>query len=181
MNEANPWLRPRLVPVGNDSDTATGHGDISALVECEVPAPTRPESHAAPLLLVGAHGGAGLTTLSRLSGVPESQDWPGFACRVVVVARTHWFGCEQVGQIARSWISDPCEVQLAAVVWVADAAREPKALYVRREFVSAAFPVSLVVPWVERWRITPAWSLPVPRPVVRVLKALEQMNSTVKG
>ena len=89
--------------------------------------------------------------------------------------------CEQVGQIARSWISDPCEVQLAAVVWVADAAREPKALYARREFVSAAFPVSLVVPWVERWRITPAWSLPVPRPVVRVLKALEQMNSTVKG
>lgn len=112
--------------------------------------------------VVGVHGGAGETTLSRL--LPEvnatGHRWPspagGAAVPVVLAARTHMSGLLAAQHAATEWASGAVSsVSLVGLVLVADSpSRLSRPL---REFIdvlAGGVPQLWRLPWVERWRST---------------------------
>lgn len=132
------------------------------------------------LVVVGAHGGAGASTLAGLLGaVDGGRAWPtgsgGVRPRVVVAARTDARGIDAAQRAAMQWARGGTGVDLVGVVWVADApGRLPVELRRRRDHVSGAFPESFQVPWVDAWRMGPADGRPAPRRALRGLDILMQ-------
>lgn len=110
---------------------------------------------------LGAHGGSGVTTLSRL--VPGGHDlhgsWPknpgGPPVPVIVVARSDARGLRAAQDLARAWSDGetPGPVLLVGLVVVADApGRLPKPLRDLERLVAGGYPRLWRVPWVEPWR-----------------------------
>jgi hypothetical protein len=109
---------------------------------------------------VGAHGGAGESTLELL--VPESRAaghaWPvtrpGLPpARVVLVARTNAGGLRAAQLAATEWASGGVPVELEGLVLIADApGRAPRALKDFAELVAGGVPMVWRLPWVEEWR-----------------------------
>jgi hypothetical protein len=122
------------------------------------------------LLWLGAHGGAGTTTLQGLVGVGvETGQWPAFDREplVVVVARTNARGLMAAQQIA---IDRSSTGQLAGLVLVADArGKLPKPLENLARLVAGGYTDSYRVPWVEAWRLGAPPVLRLAPPVVRRL------------
>lgn len=116
----------------------------------------------ADLWWVGAHGGAGETTLSALT--PE---WPGSGhawprtlarrgpVRVVVTARSSARGLLAAQAASRQWAAGLLpHVQLVGLVVIADApGRVPRPLRDLSQVVVGGFPRAWFVPWVEPWRL----------------------------
>jgi len=128
---------------------------------------------AADWWLLGAHGGAGVTSLRRagVGGADAERRWPGRG-PVVVVTRRSGVGLEWARDTARQHASGdtPEDVVLAGLVVVADApGRTPARLARFLQLVTAAYPRVWEVPWVEEWRLAGhAEPLPAP-PAVRQL------------
>lgn len=127
----------------------------------------------ADLWLLGAHGGAGVTSLLR-AGVAAGdarREWPTFGV-VVLVARRTAYGLEWARDAARQHASGgaPEGLSLAGLVVVADApGRTPARVKQFLGLVAGAFPQVWEVPWVEEWRLAGhAEPLPLP-PAVRQL------------
>lgn len=140
------WLR---------GPVATPEGGPPVPVHASAAAPRR---HS----FVGAHGGAGTSTLAVVYGGQDcGRDWPGPADprSVLLVARTHAAGLSaalRTLELVRHGEVPPGLV-LAAVVLVADApGRLPRPLAQRVKAVeSAAGSTTGVyrVPWVPAWRL----------------------------
>ena len=131
--------------------------------------------------LVGAHGGAGVSTLARLLEWGDAEkSWPvpavpGEVLEVWVVARTHGAGITAAQDAAVAWASGRVPgVELGGIVWVPDAPKKlSRVLRERKAHVSGAFPTSVTLPWVEGWREEPAAQLQAaPGNVRRALKPL---------
>lgn len=182
---SNPWLTDEPVQVAAEPAGQERDGWVPAarswLPVAEVPAVDGldlVQVSAAGLWLVGAHGGAGTSTVARVLGVAESGTrWPvtdqGLV-RAWVVARTHRAGTAAAQRAAVQWAGGGVPgVDLAGVVWVADApGRLPRTLRQAVGLVSGAFPSSVTVPWVGAWREDEADASSVPGPVRRALRAV---------
>jgi|GEM_PF-3552498 len=165
---ANPWL----TPVPSEGVMPGGGAGVSRV---EVPSwgfdPSISPQGAAyiasvrtPYLpgitLVGAHGGAGVSTLARLTGMRDGGHvWPmasGItANRVVMVARTHAHGLEAARDAAmRYYTGNIGGVALVGVVLVADLPerRLPRILAESADIVAGAYPVCWRLGWVESIR-----------------------------
>jgi len=116
--------------------------------------------------LLGAHGGAGVTSLLRagldLVAVDADRRWPP-AGQVLLVARTSTSGLEWARDLARQHASGRAgDVELLGVVLVADApGRLPARTAGLRDLVSGAFARTWQLPWLEEWRLA-ATSEPLP-------------------
>lgn len=215
MHQTNPWLqltsvRPpadahrtaevteqlsRQTPVvvgavGEADDVpvapATGPTGPQPFVEPPVSGlPVRAVPGTASLWWVGAHGGAGESTLAALDGGWQAAGhcWPapstpGLVAPCVLVARTHADGLLAAQRALQQWASSGAGpgVRLLGLVLVADApGRLPVPLRDLVKVISGGAPRVWEVPWVEAWRFgTPEEN--VPRAVARIVK---QINITL--
>lgn len=130
------------------------------------------------LWVLGAHGGAGASTLAGLLGARDALGaWPlptGGESRVLVVARTSGYGVARAQCAALQWASGTLPgIELVGVVWVADApGRTPRELRRHLALVSGAFPRAVNLPWVNAWRVEHPISTPPPKPFQASLKQL---------
>ncbi|MEV7078810.1 DUF6668 family protein [Streptomyces sp. NPDC093516] len=135
------WLRP---PVA-----APGPG---------VPEPAHDRAAARRFSWVGTHGGAGVSTLAAVYGGHDSgRAWPaaGAPPSVLLVARTHAAGLDTVAGAVETFRRGqaPPELDLDAVVLVADApGRLPRPLAQRVKSLESVIDVYRV-PWVPAWRL----------------------------
>jgi len=122
-----------------------------------------PPSAAGDFVWVGAHGGAGVTSLATVTGLglEISQRWPaperGWPVRVVVVCRSNAAGYTAAARMIQEWASASVPgIELLALVVVADAPTKPtRALKARLHELSGTVPVVLTVPWIAAWRDAP--------------------------
>jgi len=126
--------------------------------------------------LLGAHGGAGVSSLLRAGldqvAVDADRRWPP-AGLVLLVARTSTSGLEWARDLARQHASGLAgDVELLGLVLVADApGRTPARIAGLRDLVSGAFPRTWHLPWLEELRLA-ATTGPLPvHPKVRHLAA----------
>jgi hypothetical protein len=137
---------------------------------------------AAPWWL-GAHGGAGETTLARAIAGSAAADhsWPaapGSAVPhdVVLLARTHLSGLRAAQVAATQWASGSVPgVTLVGLVLVADApGRLPRPLRELAELVGGGVPRVWHLPWVEAWRVGDE-PRPAPRELTRLIRDLDAL------
>ncbi|WP_425584566.1 DUF6668 family protein [Streptomyces levis] len=135
------WLRPPVT--GTDPGSAEPAHDRAA--------PRR-------FSWVGTHGGAGVSTLAAVYGGHDSgRAWPGAGAppSVLLVARTHAAGLDTLAgavEVFRRGQAPP-ELDLDAVVLVADApGRLPRPLAQRVKALESVIDVYRV-PWVPAWRL----------------------------
>ncbi|MPV36101.1 DUF6668 family protein [Georgenia subflava] len=112
---------------------------------------------------LGAHGGAGESTLAALVGGSAAADhaWPvppgtDAPHDVVLVARTSLTGLRAAQVAATQWAAgDVPGVQLLGLVLMADApGRTPTPLRDFARLVAGGVPRTWSVPWVPSWRLT---------------------------
>lgn len=170
--ESNPWVsRPVASQPSAPPPAAAAispHMTGSSSPQRGVPAPdladqlpTHHRRQAAQLWCVGAHGGAGETSLAAL--VPEwaaaGHGWPlppGSApTRVVLAARTNMRGLRAAQLAATQWAAGLVpHVDLLGLVLVADApGRLPRPLREFAQLLAGGLPRTWSVPWVEAWRL----------------------------
>lgn len=117
----------------------------------------------AGISLLGAHGGAGVSSLLRAGldeiAVDADRCWPE-AGSVVLVARTSTSGLEWARDLARqhaSGLGGGDRVELLGLVLVADApGRLPGRIAGLQDLVSGAFARTWRLPWLEEWRLAAA-------------------------
>lgn len=110
---------------------------------------------------LGAHGGAGESTLSHLLSDSRAAGhaWPiahdGSQANVVLVARSNADGLQAAQRAAMEWASGSLPtINLLGLVIVADApGKLPKPLRDLAQVVSGGVPNVWQVPWVEAWRL----------------------------
>jgi hypothetical protein len=111
--------------------------------------------------LLGAHGGAGVTSLLRAGldqvAVDADRRWPP-AGPVLLVARTSTSGLEWARDLARQHASGSAgDVELLGLVLLPDApGRLPARTAGLRDLVSGAFARTWQLPWLEEWRLAAA-------------------------
>lgn len=116
--------------------------------------------------LLGAHGGAGVTSLLRAGldrvAVDADRRWPP-AGPVLLVARTSTSGLEWARDLARQHASGQAgDVELLGLVLLPDApGRLPARTCELRDLVSGAFARTWQLPWLEEWRLA-ATNEPLP-------------------
>lgn len=131
---------------------------------------------------MGAHGGAGETTLEQLleGSRAAGHAWPinehndALPPRVVLVARTNARGLRAAQLAATEWASGDVPVHLEGLVLVADApGRLPKALKQFARLVSGGVPHVWELPWVEEWRVgEPVSEDTAPKAAIQLLEQL---------
>jgi hypothetical protein len=188
MNEPDPWISaaqrataasaPPDPETPSDPVTSTDHVDDRAAAEhmtgaaqpqagVEAPGPgeglpTRVVRPSAGLWLVGAHGGAGESSLARLvhGWAAAERSWPASAspegaCPCVLVARTHAYGLRAAQTALRQWASGALgdHTRLLGLVLMPDApGRLPRPLRELSAHVAGGAPRSWHFPWIEEWR-----------------------------
>lgn len=191
----NPWLpsggvhEPAEAPIAS-LPRATG----PERPQLSVPAPdkvdqlpTRRVHESADLWIVGAHGGAGESTIAALVDTwrAAGQAWPTLEAAgpvgAVVVARTNVRGLTAAKTAAKQWASGLVpEVQLLGLVLVADApGRLPRPLRDLSRVVGGGYPRMWQLPWVESWRLgDPVGLDSAPREVRRLVDDLRTLLPT---
>lgn len=134
-----------------------------------VPSPSRGLPRRSPdvpratvaLWWVGAHGGAGESTLEQLLEGSRAMGhaWPRAEAgeselpNVILVARTSAHGLRSAQLAATEWASGEVAVNLHGLVLIADApGRLPKPLKDFAQVVAGGVPRVWRLPWVEDWR-----------------------------
>ncbi len=133
------------------------------------------------VLLVGAHGGAGTSTLSLLTGLEDAgRTWPVTVAhlpnRVLIVAKTSSWGLEYARMAAKAVFAGRVKgIDLLGLVAVADApGRLPRSLADQLTDVAGAFPAFWQVPWSEELRCGHLTDLP--GKTARVFAELSALN-----
>jgi hypothetical protein len=126
--------------------------------------------------LLGAHGGAGVTSLLRAGldkiAVDARRCWPAGGS-ILLVARTSTSGLEWARDLARQHASGlASDAELLGLALIADApGRLPARAAELRHLMSGAFPRVWHLPWLEEWRLAGSCeALPAP-PQVQQLAA----------
>jgi len=131
-------------------DALPGSSDAAQLPQVSPFAPAALDL-AHSFYLVGAHGGAGVTTLSHALGARDGGRWSSQAptgLNRVLVARTHATGVQSMRHILSGHAAS-----FSLLLLVPDApGRLPKPLRDETHILSGVRP-TLRVPWVETWRI----------------------------
>lgn len=187
----NPWLsRPTTPPPVDVAQPIVSVPDSFGPVAPQrgVPAPDRVDQlptydrdATAALWWVGAHGGAGESTLAAL--LPGSQAaghaWPrtpsDVPARTVLVARSGARGLRAAQDAMRQWAAGLVpSVEILGLVVMADApGRLPRSLRDLMQVVSGGVPRTWSVPWVEAWRMgEPPALASSPREVQRLVDEL---------
>ncbi|QCU79703.1 hypothetical protein E7744_15415 (plasmid) [Citricoccus sp. SGAir0253] len=122
--------------------------------------PSRPTAPGSRLVVVGAHGGAGESTLAGLD--PQwragGHAWPeaagAGAVPVIVACRTHARGLTAARLAAQQWASGAVpSVHLLGLVAIDDApGRLPKPLRDLLKVAAGGYPRLWRIPWSEAWR-----------------------------
>ncbi|WP_371031301.1 DUF6668 family protein [Pseudoclavibacter sp. JSM 162008] len=186
--EHNPWVSPPLMPVVEMDvvpDAASWGTRGPAIPQLGVPAPdqadqlaTRAFSREAELFVVGAHGGAGESSLAALSSswVASDHAWPHVTtssnrARVVIVARSNMQGLLAAQRAATQWGSGLVPfVDVLGLVVVADApGKLPRSLRDFAAIVGGGVPRVWNVPWSEALRLG---ELPDPATAHKDVRAL---------
>lgn len=145
------------------------------------------ETTARPFLCVmGAHGGAGASTIAQLLGHdaldvgtawPLATGWerPLPELPVLVLARTHHRGLAEATRFVRLWAGGELPgARLVGLVLIDDG---PKLTSQQRAAVSRLArmtPRGWHIPWVETWRLAPA---ALPASPLRVRRTLQQIRA----
>ncbi|MBB2959568.1 DUF6668 family protein [Pseudoclavibacter helvolus] len=168
----NPWVSQPLVPpveLEASADAISTGIQGPAAPQRGVPAPdradqlgTRPFHREAELFLVGAHGGAGESSLAALSPnwVAAGHAWPHVTTsnnrsRVVIVARSNMQGLLDAQRAATQWGSGLVPfVDVVGLVIVADApGKLPRPLRDFAAIVGGGVPRVWNVPWSDALRL----------------------------
>jgi hypothetical protein len=137
----------------------------------------RVDDDAVAVWWLGAHGGAGESTLQELFTGSRAADhtWPLTSAdrspaRVVVVARTHAHGLTAAQSAIREWAAGDVEVLLLGLVLVADApGRLPHGLRRLADLIAGGVPTVWSLPWIEAWRVG---ELPTARNAPKIVRRL---------
>jgi len=165
---ANPWLSTTPQPLDITLEDLPPTGPCAPqprLIPAPQPQalPRRVMTTPATWWWVGAHGGAGETTLA--AGAPgtaaSEHAWPqpcpdiGGTHPVVLVARTHTAGLLAAQRALTEWAAGSAgAVQLLGLVLLADApGRLPAPLRDLSRHVAGGAPRTWSLPWVEAWRL----------------------------
>ncbi|WP_394255420.1 DUF6668 family protein [Pseudoclavibacter helvolus] len=186
--EHNPWVSPpltRIVEVDAAPAAASAGTRGPATPQLGVPAPDRADQLAthvfgreAELFFVGAHGGAGESSLAALSSswVAADHAWPHVTAsnnrsRVVLVARSNMQGLLAAQRAATQWGSGLVPfVDVLGLVIVADApGKLPRPLRDFAAVVGGGVPRVWNVPWSEALRLG---ELPDPATAHKDVRAL---------
>ena len=197
-SSTNPWVKA----------TTPGDGVAAPVISARMPAPLTGAAHpqsgvgapdaadrlprwaiTAPSILwvVGAHGGAGESTLSALisDSRPTEHAWPltnedgGHSPRVLLACRSHMSGLKAAQTALREWASGSApDIELLGLVVVADApGKLPKPL---REFVAilgGGVPRLWRLPWVDAWRLGDLKTAQAPKEVHKFLTDIGSLLS----
>lgn len=162
-----PFTRLRHDTVGLLDPAATlaglglGNGTELRVVVAPNPTPHPPPDdeptvrHPVPMTAlgwVGAHGGAGTSTLAGLLGGDDHHTTPRPAtAATVIVARTHATGLQHAQRVARDW---PAHLGTPrGLVLIADTpGRLPRPLRELRHLIAGAYPQTWHIPWIEPLR-----------------------------
>ena len=124
--------------------------------------PTRRLDVVADVYVVGAHGGAGESTVAALNPAwwaETGHGWPlvptSAAPRVLLVARTSASGLRAAQAAATQWAAGATPpIDLLGLVLVADApGRLPRPLRELAQLVGGGVPRTWTLPWSEPWRL----------------------------
>lgn len=136
---------------------------------------------------VGAHGGAGASTLARaLGGVDLGRRWPdvhkGDPGRMLLVARTHASGIQAASEVLDRLRRQehPAGTELLAVVLVADAPGNLPAALSRRIRVLRSAVRTHRIPWIPAWRTGQQTPKP-PKAVLELAELAGVQPSYAKG
>lgn len=170
----NPWITrsategpPTEAVPGPETSAVTGPQSPQAGIPIPQGSdrlPRRAFTSPADLWWVGTHGGAGESTLARLSpgSVPTHHSWPMAAsigwpepAKVVLVARTHASGLRSAQLAATEWASGAVSgIELIGLVLIADApGRMPRPLKDLVKITTGGVPRTWHIPWIEGWRL----------------------------
>jgi hypothetical protein len=149
--------------------------------------PVRRVGDRAALWIVGAHGGAGESSVAELveGWVPAEHSWPVTddlsPCPCIVVARTNVRGllAAQVGltQWAASGVGP--SARLVGLVLIADApGKLPAPLRDLAHVVAGGAPRVWHVPWIEAWRLGDPVTERMPRPVSKLVGQLRSLAAS---
>ena len=134
---------------------------------------------------LGAHGGAGESTLEELFSGSRAADhsWPLTAAnqapaRVVLTARTHARGLRAAQSAIREWAGGDVGVLLLGLVLIADApGRLPRGLRQLADLIAGGVPAVWWLPWIEAWRVgEPPAPHNAPKAVRQLLEDLQAMT-----
>lgn len=192
-----PGSQPAHVSASPPNEEPTGVPVADAPVELDKPTgPLTPQPHVpqpadglpvrsvnehAALWVVGAHGGAGETTVASLAEdwSAAEHSWPelpaGRAAACVVVARTNVRGLLAARTALTQWAASGAgeSVSLLGLVLVADApGKLPHPLRDLAKVVSGGAPRTWHVPWVEAWRLGDPPTECAPRSVAKLVSTL---------
>lgn len=195
MSEGNPWVsRPTAAPA--PVEPLVDHAVIPTgptAPQLGVPAPEAADrlpfwnvGHWSPLWVVGAHGGAGESTLAALipGATATGHHWPqqtDGVLRAVVVARSNLRGLVAARAAAQQWASRLVPgVELIGLVVMADApGRLPRPLRDLLQVVAGGFARTWTVPWIDAWRtVEQVDPSAAPREVRRVVDELTALANT---
>jgi hypothetical protein len=178
---------------------AGGLGEPESVVLDEPTGPVQPQPHvplpedalplrrthsSASLWVVGAHGGAGESTLAELdpSWQPAGHAWPeratGEPVACVLVARTNVRGLLAARTALTQWAASGAgnSAQLLGLILVADApGKLPAPIRDLAKVVGGGSPRVWDVPWVEPWRLGDPVTGRVPRPVSKLVSQLRSL------
>ena len=136
----------------------TGPAGPLPMLEAAPALPVVPAVRLAALWVVGAHGGAGESTVAGLTGdwLPAGHTWPArpLPARCVLTARTSVGGLLAAQAALRQWAAGDAPVDLLGLVLLADApGRLPRALRDLAGLVAGGAPRCWSIPWIEAWRL----------------------------
>lgn len=150
--------------------------------------PTVNYSMEAPLWFVGAHGGAGETTLASLDDEWEAAEhcWPVSSeklNRVVLVARSSFAGLSAAQSVMQQWASGGVadSVDVLGLVVIADSPGTlPRPLRELAHVLSGGVARTWWLPWVEEWRVEPPTKGNSPRAVRKLIKDLSAITDETR-
>lgn len=189
----NPWLTSAV-----EAEPETSPSLVTSEL-CPPTGPTQPQHHGVPepvlrlpvavrsvwpgLWWVGAHGGAGESTLASV--MPGSMEaghaWPqvsdGSTAPVVLVARTSMRGLLAAQGAITQWASGLVRgVSFLGLVFSADApGRLPKPLRDLAYVIGGGAPRVWSIPWVPSWRMAEPTPDNLPREALRLVDDLHSL------
>ncbi|NQX37102.1 DUF6668 family protein [Herbiconiux sp. VKM Ac-2851] len=201
MPTGNPWLadQDQATENGGPSGQALSPQSTRTGVSSPQPGirtpnvvdrlPRRDVVWPATIWWLGAHGGAGESTLATLAAGsrPAGHAWPipitpGTMHRVVLVARSNYAGISAARLAATEWASSALSdgIDLAGLVVIADApGRIPKPLRDFERIVAGGVPHMWRLPWIDAWRVGPVDSRsPLPKEFRQLFSDLQITTSS---